>query len=43
MDPFGKRHEIHDQLSSTTKEAEAEILGSTASCLDMVLLFLVTR
>ena len=41
MDPFGKFHEIHDQLSSATKGEEAKILECAASNLDMVF-FLVT-
>lgn len=36
MDPFGKFHEIHDQLSSATKGEEAKILEFAASNLDMV-------
>lgn len=38
MDPFGKFHEIHDQLSSATKGEEAKILEFAASNLDMVFL-----
>lgn len=41
MDPFGKFHEIHDQLSSATKMEEAEILQFAAPCFYTVL-FLVT-
>ena len=36
MDPFGKFHEIHDQLSSATKGEETKILEFAASHLDTV-------
>lgn len=38
MDPFGKCHEIHDQLSSAKTREEAETLELAASCSQTVVL-----